>query len=471
MIPKIIHYCWFGGSEIPNEYKVYIDDWKELHPDWEIKRWDETNSPMDLSYMQNALDKKNWANMSNLTRIWAIEKDGGIYLDTDMKLLQTLDRLLEKNCFFGFEEGNINKEIFWVNNAIFGATKGNDFIRLCYNFILGNFDGLESANESSPKMITHLLKKEKGLSKYGEQLLDDIYLYPTESFYPISYDESFKLNNFIDYISESTIAIHMWGRSWMSKEVLIAFIDELQRIRNENNLTIFELTSKLSSSEQTNLNHQYDKGLLISEIDYFSNKIKLLENKINEDELKIKRLSDTIEESEISNKGKEKFLLEQNEFLNNVIIKQKENNEIIYSNLNEKISGLVKFIDVNHLLLNNLEKELDDIVKIKEAKIISLEERNHEIEKVLEAKIIALEEKNHEVEKALNVKIISLEEKNHKVEKALEEKIISLEEKNHKVEKALEEKIISLEEKNHEFTKALEAKKNKLFNLDFLKKI
>lgn len=294
MIPKKIHYCWFGETKIPEVYQSYIEEWVKLHPDWELIKWDETNSPMDLAYMKTAQAAGKWANMSNLIRFYAVLKSGGVYLDTDVKVIKPLDPLLNNESFFGFESGNNNSTEFWVNNAVFGAVENQDFIQKCYTHILEHFDGLENANASAPQMVTDLLKKEKQLTTYGLQQLKDVQLYPVDFFYPIDYNDSFKLSDYKKHITPNTFAVHMWGRSWMSKEMLLGFIDDLQRIVHTYKLQIEQLNSQLiemekekesikeqlKKSDHTNHSHVYDKGLLDQEINNLKEKLKN-ENQLN----------------------------------------------------------------------------------------------------------------------------------------------------------------------------------------------
>lgn len=111
------------GSEIPKQYFEFIEEWKILNPEFILKRWDETISPMDNAYVIEARKNNNWANISNYIRFYALLQHGGIYLDTDIKLLKPLDELLLNKCFFGFEEGDEVGSTLFVNNAIMGAEK------------------------------------------------------------------------------------------------------------------------------------------------------------------------------------------------------------------------------------------------------------------------------------------------------------------------------------------------------------
>lgn len=104
MIPRIIHYAWFGGRPLPADAVRYIDGWRQLLPGYEIRRWDETNFPLDYSkYTREAAKMKNWAFVSDVCRLYALYTFGGIYLDTDIELLKSLDQFLPDKSFIGRE--------------------------------------------------------------------------------------------------------------------------------------------------------------------------------------------------------------------------------------------------------------------------------------------------------------------------------------------------------------------------------
>ncbi|OQP47187.1 hypothetical protein A4H97_06675 [Niastella yeongjuensis] len=252
MLPKVIHYCWFGGSEMPESYKSLIAEWETLHPSWSIKRWDESNAPMSLPYIKKAKENNNWANISNYVRLYALGREGGIYLDTDMKVLQPLDKLLLHNCFLGFESGSNEGGEFWVNNAIMGAQANHPFVMECEQYLLEQFDGTEQANLSSPQLVTALLKTRRGLKQYGRQSLDDIMLYEKEVFYPIPVDKAYLLKE-VNAYPEETVAVHLWGRTWFTNEMLIDEMDNLRRYTHELN-DLIQKTTKTLTQSQSDLN-------------------------------------------------------------------------------------------------------------------------------------------------------------------------------------------------------------------------
>ncbi len=95
MIPKKIHYCWFGGNPLGEQEKKYMDSWRKYCPDYEIKRWDE--STIDLSkfgsYLKEAYEQEEWAFVSDVVRLYALVTEGGIYMDTDIEVVKPLDEL------------------------------------------------------------------------------------------------------------------------------------------------------------------------------------------------------------------------------------------------------------------------------------------------------------------------------------------------------------------------------------------
>ncbi|TWI83675.1 alpha 1,4-glycosyltransferase [Lacibacter cauensis] len=250
MIPKIIHYCWFGDTPLNDEYKEYINEWRRFNPDFKIKEWNNNNIPSYIPYLETSINKKNWANASNYIRLYALRTEGGIYMDTDMKILGPLDILLNYHCFLGFESGNFGNEDYWVNNAIVGAIPNHEFIKDCEKTLLEKFDGTEKANLSAPHLVTEILKQKYSLAKYGEQLLADIMLFEKEVFYPLPYEKAYLRKNSSEWeLTSKTIAIHMWGRSWFTQEMSIDLIDYYQKLKTEQQNINVSIQKRLDESE------------------------------------------------------------------------------------------------------------------------------------------------------------------------------------------------------------------------------
>lgn len=104
MIPKKIHYCWFGGKELPGDVKKYIDTWKKYCPDYEIIEWNENNFDItENQYCKEAYEAKKWAFVSDYARLKILYENGGIYMDTDVEVCKSLNRFLKYDWFSGFE--------------------------------------------------------------------------------------------------------------------------------------------------------------------------------------------------------------------------------------------------------------------------------------------------------------------------------------------------------------------------------
>lgn len=208
MIPKIIHYCWFGGKPIPKKLQRIMKTWDKLEG-YQIKRWDETNCDLEsIPYLKNALANKKWANLSNYIRLDVLKRYGGIYLDTDIEIIKPFDNILSQPAFVGFED----KFIAWdgcINNAVLGAIPNHWFISLLESSLLKQFDGEEEAHLSSPNLTTSCLKT-LGLNVYKEQAINDLKIYPIEYFYPYSWYEIFKP----ELITKNTYCIHHFQQSW-----------------------------------------------------------------------------------------------------------------------------------------------------------------------------------------------------------------------------------------------------------------
>ena len=96
-IPKVIHYCWFGGNPLPEEYVKYIESWKKYLPDYEIKRWDESNFDFSTcDYAREAYEAKKWAFVSDYVRLKVVYDNGGLYFDTDVEVIKPIDDIIKK---------------------------------------------------------------------------------------------------------------------------------------------------------------------------------------------------------------------------------------------------------------------------------------------------------------------------------------------------------------------------------------
>ncbi|MBE6068681.1 MAG: glycosyl transferase [Clostridium lundense] len=139
MIPKIIHYCWFGKNEKTELINKCIESWKKYCPDYQIKEWNEDIFDINSNqYVKEAYENKKWAFVSDYVRLHALYNEGGIYVDTDLEIKKNIDKFLYHKAFSGYESNNS------IPTAIMGAEKCHAWIKelLDYyedrNFILRN---------------------------------------------------------------------------------------------------------------------------------------------------------------------------------------------------------------------------------------------------------------------------------------------------------------------------------------------
>ncbi len=126
MIPKVIHYCWFGKKEKPDIVKKCIKSWNEFLPEYEIIEWNEKNFDINTYlFTKQAYEIGNYAFVSDYVRVYVLYNYGGIYLDTDTEILGSLDPFLKNSSFWGFEEKN------YIATSIIGAECGNEFEKNC----------------------------------------------------------------------------------------------------------------------------------------------------------------------------------------------------------------------------------------------------------------------------------------------------------------------------------------------------
>lgn len=208
MIPKIVHYCWFGGNEYPENVNLCMKTWEEnlKLKGYKFMRWDEKNSPLDNGFVKQALNDKKWAFVSDFVRVYALVKYGGIYLDTDMLLVKGLDKFLENESFLGFEDQGV------PSCGIIGAKKNHDF----WEEVLEIYKSIDHKYDYSTNTIPKVVKRHV-LKKYGQSYLScptsTFMLYPVDYFYPMPY---FAKESPFSYVTNNTYAIHLWNSSWLT---------------------------------------------------------------------------------------------------------------------------------------------------------------------------------------------------------------------------------------------------------------
>lgn len=208
-IPKTIHYCWFGGKDIPIQYKKWMKSWKYFCPDYEIIEWNEKNYDVHkVQYISQAYEKGQWAFVSDYARIDVVNEYGGVYLDVDVELKKSLDKMLMNYAFCGFET---NK---YVNYGLgFGSQRSNVILKEIKEYYENSqfvySDG--SFNQTSCPLVQTKIMKRHGIKCNGEfQIVDGMAVYPSRVLCGMS-PYSFRIENDFTY----TYAVHHFSGSWV----------------------------------------------------------------------------------------------------------------------------------------------------------------------------------------------------------------------------------------------------------------
>lgn len=177
MIPKKIHYCWFGGKDKDELGKHCIASWKKIHPDFEIVEWNESNAPLeDNNYVKEAFAQKKWAFVSDYVRSKVMYEHGGIYMDTDMELKLPLDEFLSEKAVCGFEVKGVPYSAFWMAEPQHQLSR--DFVEY-YNRQEGFVERINT------DIFSEMLEKDYGADRDSDavqKLKHGVTLYPSVYF-------------------------------------------------------------------------------------------------------------------------------------------------------------------------------------------------------------------------------------------------------------------------------------------------
>ena len=238
MIPKVIHYCWFGRKPLSNLAKKCIESWKKFCPDYEIVEWNESNFDFsECEYARQAYDAKKWAFVSDYARFKILYENGGVYFDTDVELIKPIDDILLNGEFMGVED----KKELTVNPGLgLAMAKNSQFCKdiidryMQKQFVCGD----NSYNTETIVTYTTELLKEYGMYIKNEiQTVCGITIYPQEYFNPCDI-HSRKI-----VITEQTRSIHHYAGSWLSKkDKFKRFIRRL--VGNKIYLFLYEMKHK-----------------------------------------------------------------------------------------------------------------------------------------------------------------------------------------------------------------------------------
>ena len=219
MIPKIIHYCWFGRNPLPALAVKCIESWRKYLPDYEIKEWNEDNFDVHSNqYSSEAYQAKKYAYVSDYARFWALYNEGGLYFDTD---------IIAKGPFMGCEKDGDGLQTYpdVAPGLIVGCEPKNEIIKELFSiydtfsFIAENPGASTGEYKTVVTYTSDILIKHGLTTAQGIQQVGDITIYPKEYFNPLEHINQLK-------ITDNTRTIHHYAGTWMPKryKILRAFI-------------------------------------------------------------------------------------------------------------------------------------------------------------------------------------------------------------------------------------------------------
>lgn len=225
-IPKILHYCWFGGKPKPPLAEKCIRSWRKFCPDFEIREWNESNFDLEQvpAYVRQAYEAGRWAFVTDYVRLRALTEVGGVYLDTDVEIVRPLEPFLKHEAFAGFEH------LERVQTGVLACRKGfplfQEFLAYYDTAVFRRPDGSMDTT-TNVEILTGICRKKGLVFNDTFQVVDGLAVYPREVFCPVDYD-TMKLKK-----TRKTVTIHWFSGSWQTQEDLRILEEERRWKRQE----------------------------------------------------------------------------------------------------------------------------------------------------------------------------------------------------------------------------------------------
>lgn len=219
MIPKTIHYCWFGRNPLPESAIKCIESWKKFFPDYEIREWNENNFDVNIiPYTKDAYEAKKYAFVSDYARFWILEKFGGVYFDTDVEVIKSMKDIIDEGAFLGAEiDGEKGKGEY--PKVAPGLCIGAYAHMFFYQEVLERYKNLSFRVEDGTinkytmiPLVTDFLKNLGMQASNTIQKVGDITIYPAEYFNPLDIGTG-ELR-----VTVNTRSIHWYMASWLSPQ-------------------------------------------------------------------------------------------------------------------------------------------------------------------------------------------------------------------------------------------------------------
>lgn len=209
-IPKTIHYCWFGGSPLPEMAKRCIASWKKYCPDYRIIEWNEKNFDINYNnYVREAYEAKKWAFVSDVARLYALVTMGGIYMDTDVEVIKPLDSLRQYEAVSGFESETR------IPTGLMACREGQEL----FSEFLGAYRYLHFKKEDgSFDLTTNVKRITDSCLKYGLSLDNKTQTIRGFTLLPYDYLCPKNCETLEMHVTEHTLCIHHFDGSWLTEE-------------------------------------------------------------------------------------------------------------------------------------------------------------------------------------------------------------------------------------------------------------
>lgn len=217
-IPKVIHYCWFGGGQMPSLALKCIESWKRFCPDYEILLWNEKNFDVNIcSYTRHAYKLKKYAFVSDYARFWILYNYGGVYFDTDVELIKGLDNILIEGSFMGCEKDERYYTRDIGSNVVIAPGLGiaaNSRLDI-YKKILDEYNNLEFNPDLEVTVVHIVTELFRNYGFKGNNTIEDIL---NVKIYPYEYFGAKDKYTGRICLTKNTISIHHYMASWLNRK-------------------------------------------------------------------------------------------------------------------------------------------------------------------------------------------------------------------------------------------------------------
>lgn len=216
MIPKIIHYCWFGRGEKPLQAQMCIDSWKQFLPEYQLKEWNEDNFDINQNrYVREAYENRKFAFVTDYVRLYAIYTEGGVYMDTDVEVLGSYDSFLHHHAFSGFEtDGNVPTGMMAAEK---GSVWAKELLDQYADRVFVKPDGNFDMTTNTTVITNYMLGKGLVLNNKYQDIPNLCTMYPADYFCPKDHRTG------IIRCTKNTVCIHHFAGSWIKSSWINKF--------------------------------------------------------------------------------------------------------------------------------------------------------------------------------------------------------------------------------------------------------